>query len=756
MSSIDKMAKELRKIITEPSKNSTSPFDSTAEVLRSDGNTLWVHIPGGAEETPVLKTIDAKAGDMVNVHIENGGGWIVGNASAPPTDDTYAKKAEAQAVRAATAANSAIASSNIAKQAADEAQRLVGELENDVDELNDRVTEAEGTVETLETSVESLGNRVATAEGNITTIEGDISSLDTRVDTAESDITTIEGNVSSLTTRVTTAEGTITTIEGDISSLDTRVDTAESDITTVEGNISSLQTRVAEAEDDIEAIDTLAQQAKADAQSASQAAATADAKAVSAGQAASAAAAAASEADSKAVAAGQAAATAETHAQTAITNAATAQSAAEQAISDAASAQSSAQAASTAASEAKTDAAAAHTAANNALTELSTVQDVVGTVEWAASHSGQDMADYINSHLALTTYGLDLVLDNTSYRIHIGTHTATGDEGVYIIDDEGNVVSFFGENIEFDSDHAQYIGNNNAYIVFDPTGNGGQGSLTIGGSSIQMGNRTLDDVLGKTLIYDHTYEYVRDSNNKPISANFTAFLYRGGVDVKTEYPTSYFTWYLKKEEKGTGVISETQIGTGYTCSVNLSDCGYGAEIIGKFTLVEDSNALTNNGNNLTNTNNTPLSVRASGDSVRVRDLSTTTAIFPTDKLMIIGAEDEHLVTIQTLEQYLNANLTKQVRFDTTANWNSQTTLVSEANTIYIYTDHGTSSEGYDIAGIKVGDGMAYVVDLPFIDEAVTEHIADSNIHVTPAEKAFWNNKVRCYLTGTEQLIFTTL
>ena len=123
---------------------------------------------------------------------------------------------------------------------------------------------------------------------------------------------------------------------------------------------------------------------------------------------------------------------------------------------------------------------------------------------------------------------------------------------------------------------------------------------------------------------------------------------------------------------------------------------------------------------------------------------------------MVGASDEHLVTMQTLEQYLNANLTKQVRFDTTANWNAQTTLVSEANTIYIYTDHGTSSEGYDIAGIKVGDGLAYVVDLPFIDEAVTEHIADSNIHVTPAEKAFWNNKVRCYFTGEEQLIFTTL
>lgn len=408
----------------------------------------------------------------------------------------------------------------------------------------------------------------------------------------------------------------------------------------------------------------------------------------------------------------------------------------------------------TSAEQAKKDASDAHKAANDALTELSTVEDVVGTVTWAAEHSGQDMADYINSHLALTTYGLDLVLDNTSYRIHIGTHTAGGDDGVYVIDDEGHVVSFFGENIKFDSDHAQYIGNQNAYIVFDPTGNGGQGSLIIGGSSIQMGNRTLDDVLGKTLIYDHTYEYVRE-NNKPVSANFTAFLYRGGVDVKAEYPTENFTWYLKKEEKGTGEVTETLIGTGYTCSVNLSDCGYGAEVIGKFTLIDDADALAESGDNLTNAENENLSVRATGDAVRVRDLSVSSTIFPTDKLMVVGNEDEHLVGMETLQDYLNAHLDKQVLFDTTANWNSQLSLISKADTIYIYTDYKTDSQGRHVAGIKVGDGLAYLIDLPFTDAIATEHIEDNTRHITQAERDSWNNKVRCYYAGTEQLIFTT-
>jgi len=408
-----------------------------------------------------------------------------------------------------------------------------------------------------------------------------------------------------------------------------------------------------------------------------------------------------------------------------------------------------------AANEAKSEASIAHGAANDALAELSTVEDVVGVVTWAAEHSEQDMADYINSHLALTTYGLDLVLDNTSYRIHIGTHTAGGEDGVYVIDDEGHVVSFFGEDIRFDSGHAQYIGNPNAYIAFDPTGNGGQGSLIIGGSSIQMGSRTLDEVLGNTLIYDHTYEYVRDSNNKPVSANFTAFLYRGGIDVKTEYPAENFTWYLKKEEKGTGEVTETLIGTGYTCSVDLDDCGYGAEVVGKFSIMDEANALSTDGDNLTDVDGENLSVRATGESVRVRDLSTSTTIFPTDKLMVVGAEDEHLVTMQTLQDYLNVHLKKQVLFNTTAAWNAQVQLTSEPDTLYIYTDHQTDSQGNKIAGIKVGDGNAYLIDMPFTDEVIMDHIDDNVRHITAEERAFWNNKVSCYLADGDRVIFTT-
>ena len=70
----------------------TSPYDTSAEVRRIEGGTAWVHIPGGVDETPVKLTIACKPGDTVQVRVGGGSAWLVGNASAPPTDDTRANE----------------------------------------------------------------------------------------------------------------------------------------------------------------------------------------------------------------------------------------------------------------------------------------------------------------------------------------------------------------------------------------------------------------------------------------------------------------------------------------------------------------------------------------------------------------------------------------------------------------------------------------------------------------------------------------
>lgn len=100
--------------------------------------------------------------------------------------------------------------------------------------------------------------------------------------------------------------------------------------------------------------------------------------------------------------------------------------------------------------------------------------------------------------------------------------------------------------------------------------------------------------------------------------------------------------------------------------------------------------------------------------------------------------------------------------DTTANWNAQLTLISKADTIYVYTDYETIKDGQGntkyVPGIKLGDGLAYVVDLPFIDAVMVEHMNNQDIHVTQEEKTFWNNKNRAFISSQdeENLILTAL
>jgi hypothetical protein len=72
----------------------TSGYYTPATVTRVEGDTAWVHIDGGVDETPVKMTIAAHAGDKVQVRVGGGTAWLTGNGSRPPTDDALAELAK--------------------------------------------------------------------------------------------------------------------------------------------------------------------------------------------------------------------------------------------------------------------------------------------------------------------------------------------------------------------------------------------------------------------------------------------------------------------------------------------------------------------------------------------------------------------------------------------------------------------------------------------------------------------------------------
>ena len=91
-------------------KGKDKSFDTPATVLRVEGDTVWVHIDGGADETPVRRTINCEQGETVQVRISSGSAFLVGNASAPPTDDKTANVAHFIAEQADEKATKAVRS----------------------------------------------------------------------------------------------------------------------------------------------------------------------------------------------------------------------------------------------------------------------------------------------------------------------------------------------------------------------------------------------------------------------------------------------------------------------------------------------------------------------------------------------------------------------------------------------------------------------------------------------------------------------
>lgn len=102
---------------------------------------------------------------------------------------------------------------------------------------------------------------------------------------------------------------------------------------------------------------------------------------------------------------------------------------------------------------------------------------------------------------------------------------------------------------------------------------------------------------------------------------------------------------------------------------------------------------------------------------------------------------------------------KNILIGTTIEWQSHYNQVYPRGTIVIYSDHGTITEidsnqqeiTKTVPGIKIADGSTPLIDAPFVGDDVAatirseinDHINDNVRHITAEERAFWNNKINC-------------
>lgn len=106
----------------------------------------------------------------------------------------------------------------------------------------------------------------------------------------------------------------------------------------------------------------------------------------------------------------------------------------------------------------------------------------------------------------------------------------------------------------------------------------------------------------------------------------------------------------------------------------------------------------------------------------------------------------------------------RVYYDTKENWDLQVSLIAERSVVYIYSNaiyyEDEVGNRTPVAGIKIGDGTSYLIDMPFVTDTtssiVIAHLANLDIHTSAEEKTFWNNKVSTYFTpeDPENLTFS--
>lgn len=92
-------------------------------------------------------------------------------------------------------------------------------------------------------------------------------------------------------------------------------------------------------------------------------------------------------------------------------------------------------------------------------------------------------------------------------------------------------------------------------------------------------------------------------------------------------------------------------------------------------------------------------------------------------------------------------------------WKEHKLYTPKRNEVVIYLDAGgiDTDTQKPIPKIKIGDGLAYVSDLPFVDEDLTKqiksHVENEDIHVSTEDRLNWDSKVDCKLEDDNLIFF---
>lgn len=106
-------------------------------------------------------------------------------------------------------------------------------------------------------------------------------------------------------------------------------------------------------------------------------------------------------------------------------------------------------------------------------------------------------------------------------------------------------------------------------------------------------------------------------------------------------------------------------------------------------------------------------------------------------LIANGSITKNNITINYNENdlYVTSDTNPNIKFGTTSYWNSRSIFTPSEGEIIIYTDKDINSENesfINIPGIKIGNGLDSVIDLPFITDRIEKFILEETYNDFPS------------------------
>ncbi len=181
----------VKEIASITKQNRTKPYDTVAKVLRVDEKTAYVHIEGGAEETPAQMAINCKEGDSVKIRVSGGRAWLTGNITAPPTDDSVAIKARELADLARGDIKAIIS-------VVDEQGNVIVQLNNNIIQQNNTIVQLDNTIKQQGNTITEINNKVNSQGNDITLINNKLEASDSTVKIVNSSFEITNGVVTGI------------------------------------------------------------------------------------------------------------------------------------------------------------------------------------------------------------------------------------------------------------------------------------------------------------------------------------------------------------------------------------------------------------------------------------------------------------------------------------------------------------------------------------------------------------------------------